>query len=132
MSPSDGSRVEDGDTPGATDGVAPGTAGVTGAASPSLRRDLGRFEVVVYGVGLILGAGIYAILGAAAGVAGESVPLAFLLAAVVASATNYWESTSRRSSTSRSPPPRMPRTRLGPSPARSCSPLSSHRPRRAH
>ncbi|MFC6784708.1 APC family permease [Halobaculum halobium] len=77
------------DDPGATD--------TTAAAAPSLRRDLGLFEVVVYGVGLILGAGIYAILGAAAGVAGESVPLAFLLAAVAASFTglSYAELASR-------------------------------------
>jgi APA family basic amino acid/polyamine antiporter len=52
---------------------------------------------VVYGVGLILGAGIYAVLGAAAGVAGEAVPLAFVVAGVVASFTglSYAELASR-------------------------------------
>jgi APA family basic amino acid/polyamine antiporter len=66
-------------------------------AAPSLRRDLGLGEVVVYGVGLILGAGIYAILGEAAGVAGESLTLSFLAAAVVASFTglSYAELASR-------------------------------------
>ena len=53
----------------------------------TLRRELGLTEAVVYGVGLILGAGIYAILGEAAGVTGGSVVVSFLLAAVVASLT---------------------------------------------
>lgn len=53
----------------------------------TLERELGLFGATVYGVGLILGAGIYAILGAAAGVAGESVVLSFVLAAVIASLT---------------------------------------------
>jgi APA family basic amino acid/polyamine antiporter len=52
-----------------------------------LRQGLGLFEAVVYGVGLILGAGIYAILGAATGVTGESVVLAFVLAAAIAALT---------------------------------------------
>ena len=52
-----------------------------------LRRELGLTEAVVYGVGLILGAGIYAVLGEAAGVAGPSVVVSFLLAALVASLT---------------------------------------------
>ncbi|MFC7138147.1 APC family permease [Halobaculum litoreum] len=80
-----------------SEGVPSRDLGPTEAASPTLRRDLGFVEVVVYGVGLILGAGIYAILGAAAGVAGEAVPLAFLLAAVVAAFTglSYAELASR-------------------------------------
>lgn len=71
--------------------------GVTDAASPSLRRELGLVEVVIYGVGLILGAGIYAILGEAAGAAGESLPIAFLLAAVISLFTglSYAELSSR-------------------------------------
>ncbi len=71
--------------------------GASEAATPSLRRELGLAEVVVYGVGLILGAGIYAILGEATAVAGESVPLSFLAAAVVASFTglSYAELASR-------------------------------------
>lgn len=52
-----------------------------------LRRELGLFEALVYGVGLILGAGIYAILGEATGVTGGSIVFSFLLAAVIASLT---------------------------------------------
>ncbi|WP_254829952.1 APC family permease [Haloglomus salinum] len=76
---------------------APGGPGASEAATPSLSRELGLFEVTVYGVGLILGAGIYAILGEATAVAGESVPLAFLAAAVVAGLTglSYAELASR-------------------------------------
>lgn len=54
---------------------------------PELRRELGLFEALVYGVGLILGAGIYAILGEAAGVTGGSIVISFLLAALIASLT---------------------------------------------
>jgi APA family basic amino acid/polyamine antiporter len=64
---------------------------------PELRRELGLLEAVVYGVGLILGAGIYAILGEATGVTGGSIVVSFLLAAVVASMTglSYAELSSR-------------------------------------
>ncbi len=48
-------------------------------------RELGLLEALVYGVGLILGAGIYAILGEATGVTGGSIVFSFLLAAVIAS-----------------------------------------------
>lgn len=54
---------------------------------PELRRELGLLEAVVYGVGLILGAGIYAILGEATGVTGGSIVISFLLAALIASLT---------------------------------------------
>jgi APA family basic amino acid/polyamine antiporter len=76
---------------------APRGPGASESATPSLRRDLGLAELVVYGVGLILGAGIYAILGEAAGVAGEAVAVSFLLAAVVAAFTglSYAELASR-------------------------------------
>lgn len=71
--------------------------GASEAAVPALSRELGLFEVTVYGVGLILGAGIYAILGEATAVAGEAIPLAFLSAAVVAGFTglSYAELASR-------------------------------------
>lgn len=55
--------------------------------SSELRRELGLREALVYGVGLILGAGIYAILGEATGVTGGSIVFSFLLAAVIASLT---------------------------------------------
>lgn len=49
-----------------------------------LRRALGLFEVTVSGIGIILGAGIYSLLGQAAGLAGNAVWISFLLSAVVA------------------------------------------------
>lgn len=62
-----------------------------------LRRELGLFEATVYGVGLILGAGIYAILGEAAGAAGGSVVISFVLAATIAALTglSYAELSAR-------------------------------------
>lgn len=62
-----------------------------------LRRELGLFEVTVYGVGVILGAGIYAILGEATGLTGPSVVFSFLLAAGTAALTglSYAEMASR-------------------------------------
>ncbi len=49
-----------------------------------LRRSLGLGSLTFYGVGVILGAGIYSILGAAAGVAGEALWWSFLLASLAA------------------------------------------------
>jgi amino acid transporter len=60
-----------GDSPGGMDGTA------------SLHRVLGLTEVTAGGVGIIIGAGIYVLLGAATGHAGAVVWLAFLLAAVM-------------------------------------------------
>jgi len=54
---------------------------------PSLDRSLGLFEATMYGVGIILGAGIYALLGEGAGIAGNTVWLSFLIGAVVAAFT---------------------------------------------
>ena len=53
-------------------------------ASGGLRRSVGLFPLVTYGVGNIVGAGIYVLIGEAAGLAGNAAWLAFLLAAVVA------------------------------------------------
>lgn len=52
-----------------------------------LKRCLSLTETVVYGVGLILGAGVYVLIGSAAGLAGNMLWLSFLLAALVASFT---------------------------------------------
>lgn len=49
-----------------------------------LKRELGLFEVTLSGVGIILGAGIYALIGKAAGLAGNSVWLSFAIAALIA------------------------------------------------
>ena len=50
----------------------------------SLSRELGLFQVTVAGVGIILGAGIYALIGIAAGSAGNATWLSFLISAIVA------------------------------------------------
>ncbi|HDH91533.1 MAG TPA: amino acid permease [Candidatus Aenigmarchaeota archaeon] len=52
-----------------------------------LRRELGLFETTAYGVGLILGAGIYVIIGEAAGLAGNALWLSFVFGAIIASLT---------------------------------------------
>ncbi|MBI2084845.1 MAG: amino acid permease [Candidatus Aenigmarchaeota archaeon] len=52
-----------------------------------LRRVLGLFELTLVGIGIILGAGIYVLIGKAAGIAGNAVWLSFFLAAVVAAFT---------------------------------------------
>ncbi len=50
----------------------------------ALNRSLGLPMLTFYGTGMILGAGIYSIIGQAAGIAGESLWQGFLLAAVAA------------------------------------------------
>lgn len=52
-----------------------------------LRRSLGPVELVFYGVGTIVGAGIYSVLGAAAGLAGAGVWVSLLLAGLAAFVT---------------------------------------------
>ena len=52
-----------------------------------LKRELGLVEVTLYGVGIILGAGIYALLGKAAGLAGNTVWAAFAIGAFIAAFT---------------------------------------------
>lgn len=52
-----------------------------------LKRRIGLFGLTAYGVGMILGAGIYALIGAAAGVAGNSLWISFLLGAFISSFT---------------------------------------------
>jgi len=49
-----------------------------------LKRELGLFQVTVAGVGIILGAGIYALIGVAAGFAGNATWLSFLITAIIA------------------------------------------------
>lgn len=52
-----------------------------------LKRELGLFEATIYGIGIIIGAGIYVLLGPAAGLAGTAVWMSFLLGAIIASFT---------------------------------------------
>jgi basic amino acid/polyamine antiporter, APA family len=49
-----------------------------------LKRQLGLFNLTLIGIGIILGAGIYALIGVAAGGAGNATWLAFLISAVIA------------------------------------------------
>src|SRR3990167_3951673 len=52
-----------------------------------LKRTLSLFEVTISGIGIILGAGIYALVGVASGYAGNSLWVSFLLAAIIAAFT---------------------------------------------
>ncbi len=52
------------------------------AAPPALRRSLNLPLLVLYGVGITIGAGIYVLIGAVAGHAGRYAPWSFVLAAV--------------------------------------------------
>lgn len=55
--------------------------------SGKLSRELSLFQVTVAGAGIILGAGIYALIGVAAGITGNSIWLAFLIAAAISALT---------------------------------------------
>jgi len=55
----------------------------------SLRRSLSLWQVTLSGVGVILGAGVYALIGPAAAQAGNVLWLAFLLAGLTAGLTAY-------------------------------------------
>ncbi len=63
----------------------------------SLKRVLGLWILVFYGLGSIIGAGIYVLVGAVAGVAGYGAPLAFIVAGVLAGLTglSYAELSAR-------------------------------------
>ncbi len=50
---------------------------------PKLKRQLGLVSTTLYGIGVILGAGIYALIGVGAGLAGNALWLAFLIAAII-------------------------------------------------
>lgn len=52
-----------------------------------LTRSVGLFGAVAYGVGIILGAGIYVLIGPATGLAGNSVWLSFIIGALISSLT---------------------------------------------
>lgn len=62
-----------------------------------LDRSIGLGLLTLYGIGVIVGAGIYVLIGAVAGVSGALMPLAFLVAGVVAafSAGSFAELSAR-------------------------------------
>ncbi len=55
----------------------------------ALRRELGLFSTTLYGIGVILGAGIYALIGVGAGLAGNMLWLAFLISSLIAVFTGF-------------------------------------------
>ena len=67
------------------------------SAKPGLARHLGLATLILYGIGDILGAGIYALVGKVAGIAGQGAWVSFLLSGVLALITglSYAELSSR-------------------------------------
>ncbi|NIM28779.1 MAG: amino acid permease [Gammaproteobacteria bacterium] len=61
----------------------------TAAGGAQLDRSLGLGLITLYGLGNILGAGIYVLIGEVIGVAGMGTPLAFVMAAVIAALTAF-------------------------------------------
>lgn len=59
------------------------------APAPALKRQLGLTLLVLYGLGNILGAGIYVLVGQVSAAAGHHAPLAFVVAAIVAAFTAF-------------------------------------------
>jgi amino acid transporter len=55
-----------------------------GGGSAGLKKEAGLLQVVAYGIGNIIGAGIYVLVGDASGLAGNAVWLSFLVGAIVA------------------------------------------------
>ncbi len=66
-------------------------------SDPGLHRRLGFGLLTLYGLSVMVGAGIYVLVGAAAGAAGALAPVAFLIAALVATPTaaSYAELSTR-------------------------------------
>lgn len=64
---------------------------------PQLKRSIGLWQLVFYGTGTILGAGIFVVIGEVLGEAGRLTPLAYAVAAVVAitSALSFAEMAAR-------------------------------------
>ena len=69
----------------------------SGGTSGQLKRSLGTFALIAYGIGDILGAGVYVLIGKVAGVVGPACWLSFIISFVVASLTglSYAELGSR-------------------------------------
>src|SRR3989344_4663646 len=52
-----------------------------------LKKELSLFQATLYGVGIIIGAGIYVLLGQGAGIAGNAIWISFAIAALIAAFT---------------------------------------------
>ena len=64
-------------------------AHMNASEKPALRRTLTLPLLVFYGVGVTVGAGIFALIGEILSLAGDKAPLAFLLAGLIAGATGF-------------------------------------------
>ena len=64
---------------------------------PKLERSLSLWQITLMSIGIILGAGIYVVIGEAAGLTGNSIWLSFIIGALVASFSglSYAELSSR-------------------------------------
>ncbi|MHC1712889.1 MAG: APC family permease [Solidesulfovibrio sp.] len=62
---------------------------VTATSDTEPKKQIGLFSAIAIGIGGMVGGGVYAIFGTAAGVAGTALWLSFLLGGVVALATSY-------------------------------------------
>jgi APA family basic amino acid/polyamine antiporter len=58
-------------------------------SEPGLKRSLGLYLLTFYGLGNILGAGIYVLIGKVAGSAGILVPIAFIISALIVAVTAF-------------------------------------------
>jgi basic amino acid/polyamine antiporter, APA family len=56
-------------------------------AKRKLKKELSLFTATLYGIGIIVGAGIYVLIGQGAGIAGNAVWISFAVAAVIAACT---------------------------------------------
>ena len=65
--------------------------------TPTLARSIGRTPLIFYGVGTMVGAGFYALIGRVSGLAGMSAPAALVFAGLLAliSAASFAELSSR-------------------------------------
>jgi len=70
---------------------------MTNPREPTLKRSIGPVLLTLYGLGTILGAGIYVLVGEVARASGSAAPSAFLMASVLAGVTafSYAELASR-------------------------------------
>ena len=57
--------------------------------APGLKKQLSTMQILLYGVGTMLGAGVYVLVGKVAGYAGTLAPLAFVIAGLLAGLTAY-------------------------------------------
>jgi amino acid transporter len=60
---------------------------ITEGSGPELKRSITLFQAIMFGVGLILGAGICVLIGDIAAISGNAMWISFMLAAIIASFT---------------------------------------------